>query len=103
MDYILDCIFREKPDVLIVDSVQTMYNPEIQSTPGNTAQIKDVTTVLMKVAKENSISVFVVGHVIISGGMGRDSQAHTAVRAAKRLASTIYRTFFIYFPPCKYL
>ncbi len=69
MDYILDCVFREKPDVLIVDSVQTMYNPEIQSTPGNTAQIKDVTTVLMKVAKENNISVFVVGHVTKEGAL----------------------------------
>lgn len=69
MDYITDCIFREKPDVLIIDSVQTMYNPEIQSTPGNTAQIKDVTTVLMKIAKENSISVFVVGHVTKEGSL----------------------------------
>lgn len=69
MDYIVDCIFREKPDILIVDSVQTMYNPEIQSTPGNTAQIKDVTTALMKIAKENSISVFVVGHVTKEGAL----------------------------------
>ncbi len=69
MDYITDCIFREKPDVLIIDSVQTMYNPEIQSTPGNTAQIKDVTTVLMKIAKEHSISVFVVGHVTKEGAL----------------------------------
>ncbi|MBQ7097903.1 MAG: DNA repair protein RadA [Clostridia bacterium] len=69
MDYILDCVFREKPDILIVDSVQTMYNPEIQSTPGNTAQIKDITTVLMKVAKEHSISVFLVGHVTKEGAL----------------------------------
>ncbi len=69
MDYITDCVFREKPDILIVDSVQTMYNPEIQSTPGNTAQIKDVTTLLMKIAKENSISVFVVGHVTKEGAL----------------------------------
>ncbi len=69
MDYITDCIFRENPDILIVDSVQTMYNPEIQSTPGNTAQIKDVTALLMKIAKENSISVFVVGHVTKEGAL----------------------------------
>ncbi len=69
MDYITDCVFREKPDILIVDSVQTMYNPEIQSTPGNAAQIKDVTTLLMKIAKENSISVFVVGHVTKEGAL----------------------------------
>ncbi len=69
MSFITDCVFREKPDILIVDSVQTMYNPEIQSAPGSTSQIKDITTVLMKIAKENSISVFLVGHVTKEGAL----------------------------------
>ncbi len=69
MSFITDCIFKEKPDILIVDSVQTMYNPEIQSAPGSTSQIKDITTVLMKIAKENSISVFLVGHVTKEGAL----------------------------------
>lgn len=69
MSYIVDTVFREKPDILIVDSVQTMYNPEIQSTPGNVAQIRDTAGVLMKIAKENSISVFLVGHVTKEGSL----------------------------------
>ncbi len=69
MGLIVDCIFREKPDILIVDSVQTMYNPEIQSTPGNVSQIRDTAAVLMKIAKENSISVFLVGHVTKEGSL----------------------------------
>ena len=69
MSFITDCVFMEKPDILIVDSVQTMYNPEIQSAPGSTSQIKDITTVLMKIAKENSISVFLVGHVTKEGAL----------------------------------
>ncbi|MBQ9758052.1 MAG: DNA repair protein RadA [Clostridia bacterium] len=69
MSFITDCVFREKPDILIIDSVQTMYNPEIQSAPGSTSQIKDITTVLMKIAKENSISVFLVGHVTKEGAL----------------------------------
>ncbi len=69
MSNIIECTFREKPDILIVDSVQTMYNPEIQSTPGNVAQIKDTASVLMKIAKENSISVFLVGHVTKEGAL----------------------------------
>ncbi len=69
MSLIVDCIFREKPDILIVDSVQTMYNPEIQSTPGNVSQIRDTAAVLMKIAKENSISVFLVGHVTKEGAL----------------------------------
>ncbi|MBR5614317.1 MAG: DNA repair protein RadA [Clostridia bacterium] len=69
MSLIIDCVFRENPDILIVDSVQTMYNPEIQSTPGNIAQIRDTASVLMKIAKENSISVFLVGHVTKEGSL----------------------------------
>ena len=69
MSYVIDTVFRENPDILIVDSVQTMYNPEIQSTPGNVAQIRDTASVLMKIAKENSISVFLVGHVTKEGSL----------------------------------
>lgn len=69
MSYVIDTVFREKPDILIVDSVQTMYNPEIQSTPGNVTQIRDTASVLMKIAKENSISVFLVGHVTKEGSL----------------------------------
>ena len=69
MSYVIDTVFREKPDILIVDSVQTIYNPEIQSTPGNVAQIRDTASVLMKIAKENSISVFLVGHVTKEGSL----------------------------------
>lgn len=69
MSLIIDCVFRENPDILIVDSVQTMFNPEIQSTPGNITQIRDTASVLMKIAKENSISVFLVGHVTKEGSL----------------------------------
>ncbi len=69
MSLVIDSVFRENPDVLIIDSVQTMYNPEIQSTPGNIAQIRDTAAVLMKIAKENSISVFLVGHVTKDGAL----------------------------------
>lgn len=69
MSLVIDCVFREKPDILIVDSVQTMYNPEIQSTPGNVSQIRDTAAVLMKIAKENSISIFLVGHVTKEGAL----------------------------------
>ncbi len=69
MEYIIDCIFRELPDILIVDSVQTMSNPQISSTPGNVCQIRDTASVLMKIAKENAISVFLVGHVTKEGSL----------------------------------
>lgn len=66
---ITDCIFKERPDVLIVDSVQTMYNPEISSAPGNITQIRDLAANLMRIAKEESIAVFLVGHVTKEGSI----------------------------------
>ena len=57
------------PDILIIDSIQTMYNPDIASAPGTVSQVRDVTLSLMKLAKERSISVFVVGHVTKDGAL----------------------------------
>ena len=62
-------VLSKKPDILICDSVQTLYNPEISSAPGNIAQIREVTLTLMKIAKENNISVFLVGHVTKDGAL----------------------------------
>lgn len=66
---ISDYVLKNKPDILICDSVQTMFNPEVSSAPGNITQIREVTTSLMKIAKENGISVFLVGHVTKDGAL----------------------------------
>lgn len=94
------------PDILIVDSIQTMYNPDISSAPGTVSQVRDVTLSLMKLAKEKSISVFVVGHVTKDGALagpkvlehmvdcvlyfeGERHQSHRILRAVKnRFGST---------------
>lgn len=69
MALIQECILREKPEVLIVDSVQTMYNPDITPAPGSATQIRDTAATLMRIAKENSIATFVVGHVTKEGSI----------------------------------
>ena len=69
MSLISDYVLKNKPDILICDSVQTMFNPEVSSAPGNITQIREVTTSLMKIAKENGISVFLVGHVTKDGAL----------------------------------
>lgn len=69
MGLISDYVLKNKPDILICDSVQTMFNPEVSSAPGNITQIREVTTALMKIAKENGISVFLVGHVTKEGSL----------------------------------
>ncbi|MBQ2890962.1 MAG: DNA repair protein RadA [Clostridia bacterium] len=69
MNYIKNAIAEENPDIIIVDSVQTMLNPEIGSSPGNVSQIKDVTSSFMRIAKDNNITVFLVGHVTKDGAI----------------------------------
>lgn len=69
MALICDCILRESPDILIVDSVQTMFNPEISPAPGSVTQIRDVAATLMRIAKEQSVATFLVGHVTKEGSI----------------------------------
>ena len=66
---ILDCVDLEKPDVLIVDSIQTLYNEELDSPAGGVGQVKDCTMSLMQLAKGQGITVFVIGHVNKEGSI----------------------------------
>lgn len=67
LDFIVETITGLKPDVVIIDSIQTMYREEIGSAPGSVGQIRETTGVLMRLAKELAVSVFVVGHVTKEG------------------------------------
>jgi DNA repair protein RadA/Sms len=65
---IIDSVIRRtKPDVVIIDSIQTMYNESVASAPGSVSQVRESTGVLMKLAKGLDITVFVVGHVTKEG------------------------------------
>lgn len=68
-EHIVKNIDALSPDVVIIDSIQTMYSPSITSAPGSVTQVRDVTMTLMRKAKEKGISVFVVGHVTKDGGI----------------------------------
>ena len=57
------------PNVLIIDSIQTVYNSEIASAPGSVSQVREATHVLMKIAKRNGIATFIVGHVTKEGSI----------------------------------
>ncbi len=57
------------PDVIIVDSIQTMISPDINSAPGTVSQIKEGTSQLMKLSKKNAITTFIVGHVTKEGSL----------------------------------
>lgn len=66
---ILSCVEREQPDILIVDSIQTMYNEEMDSPAGGVGQVKECTMALMQLAKGQGITVFVIGHVNKEGSI----------------------------------
>ena len=57
------------PELIIVDSIQTVYSPEIASAPGTVSQIKEGTSKFMKISKKMGISTFVVGHVTKEGSL----------------------------------
>ena len=66
---ILASVDEEKPDVLIVDSIQTLYHETLESPAGSVAQVKDCTMELMQLAKGQGITVFVIGHVNKEGAI----------------------------------
>ena len=66
---ILQVVDDVKPDILIVDSIQTMFNDENESTPGSVSQVKDCTMALMQLSKQQGITVFVVGHINKDGNI----------------------------------
>ena len=60
-------IEKTKPDIVIIDSIQTMYNEAVSSAPGSVSQVRESTAVLMQIAKGAGVTVFVVGHVTKEG------------------------------------
>ena len=69
MSDILSATEELKPDILIVDSIQTMFCDENESSPGSVSQVKDCTMTLMQISKNLGITVFVVGHINKDGNI----------------------------------
>ena len=67
LTYITDAVKEDKPDVMIIDSIQTMYNEEISGSPGSVSQVRESTGVLLQLSKTLGISIFIVGHVTKEG------------------------------------
>lgn len=67
LDTIKAVIDREKPQIVVIDSIQTMFNEEVSSAPGSVSQVRESTGVLMQIAKGMGISIFIVGHVTKEG------------------------------------
>lgn len=67
LELIEGVIREEKPDVVIIDSIQTMLREEVSSAPGSVSQVRESTNILLQIAKGSGIAVFIVGHVTKEG------------------------------------
>ena len=67
MEIIEAVIEKESPDIVVVDSIQTVYRPEIESAPGTVSQLRESSALLMHIAKKNNVAVFIVGHITKDG------------------------------------
>ncbi len=67
LDRIDRTIETEKPEIVVIDSIQTMYREEVSSAPGSVSQVRESTSMLMQTAKTQGIAIFVVGHVTKEG------------------------------------
>jgi DNA repair protein RadA/Sms len=106
LDAICATLETERPAVCVIDSVQTLYSPDIGSAPGSVAQVREASARLLRVAKEAGVALFLVGHVTKDGSVagprvlehlvdcvlqfeGDRYHAHRILRAAKnRFGST---------------
>ncbi|HOQ75624.1 MAG TPA: DNA repair protein RadA [Thermoclostridium sp.] len=60
---------RDKPELAVIDSIQTMYSEKLNSAPGSVSQVREVTGSLLRIAKKLGITVFIVGHVTKEGAI----------------------------------
>jgi DNA repair protein RadA/Sms len=106
LDLVCATLERERPRVCVIDSIQTLYAPDLGSAPGSVAQVREATARLLRLAKEEGIAVLIVGHVTKDGAVagprvlehlvdcvlqfeGDRYRSHRVLRAAKnRFGST---------------
>ncbi len=69
LERIFDQIQQVKPEILIIDSIQTMFSDTLEAAPGSISQVRHCTGILMKYAKQSSIPVFIIGHITKDGSI----------------------------------
>lgn len=69
LDVIRQTIEKRRPDVVIIDSIQTMFHEEVASAPGSVSQVREATGVFLQIAKGMGVSIFIVGHVTKDGSV----------------------------------
>lgn len=67
LEAVREIILAENPEIVVIDSIQTMFSSEVASAAGSVSQVRESTNILMNIAKANNISIFIVGHVTKDG------------------------------------
>ncbi len=67
LDLIEEVIDKQKPDIVVIDSIQTMFKEEVSAAPGSVSQVREATGTLMRIAKGSGITIFIIGHVTKEG------------------------------------
>lgn len=95
MDAIERHITNISPAVVVVDSIQTVYKPDIQSTPGNVTQVRESAATLIYIAKSRSIPIFIVGHITKEGAIAGPKVLEHMVDAVLYLEGDTYHVYRI--------
>jgi DNA repair protein RadA/Sms len=69
LDAVTEVIKKNVPTTVVIDSIQTMYREDIASAPGSVSQVREATSLLMQIAKQLEINIFIVGHVTKEGAV----------------------------------
>ena len=69
LEVIREVIQLKKPEVVVIDSIQTMFHEDVSSAPGSVSQVRESTNILMQIAKGMGVSIFIVGHVTKEGNV----------------------------------
>src|SRR5687767_9916320 len=91
LDDVCATLEGESPEVAVIDSVQTLYAPELGSAPGSVAQVREAAARILRVAKENGIAVFLVGHVTKEGAIAGPRVLEHLVDCALHFEGDRYR------------
>jgi DNA repair protein RadA/Sms len=95
LDIIRNTVEKILPDILIIDSIQTVYNPEISSAPGSVSQVREATHAIMKLAKKRNIATFIVGHVTKEGSIAGPRVLEHMVDTVLYFEGELYHTYRI--------
>jgi len=93
VDVIEATILEERPKVVVVDSIQTLYSPELTGAPGGVGQVRETAARLMRLAKAEGIAVFLVGHVTKDGSIAGPRVLEHMVDTVLQFEGDRYQSF----------